>query len=104
MHSPHYETVAASQTGQVLGLLGAKGDHIARLVIVPATVAGGVVTLIDGATSIALYVGGATTALTEVKPITVELGMVSQSGAWSITTGANISCIAVGNFTRATTV
>lgn len=99
-----YETVAASQTAQVLGLLGAAGDYIARIVIVPATVAGGVVTLIDGATSIPIYVGGATTALTEVKPITVELGLYSQSGAWAVTTGANISVIAVGCFTRASTV
>lgn len=94
-----YETVAASQTAQVLGLNGAIGDRIIRLVIIPATVAGGIVTLLDGSTSIPIYVGGATTALTEVKPITVELGMCSVSGAWKVTTGANISVIAVGDFT-----
>ena len=94
-----YETVAASQTAQVLGLNGQVGDRIARLVIIPATVAGGLVTLLDGSTSIPIYVGGATTALTEVKPITVELGMCSVSGAWKVTTGANISVIAVGDFT-----
>ena len=94
-----YETVAASQTAQVLGLNGAVGDRILRLIIIPATVAGGVVTLLDGSTSIPVYVGGATTALLEVKPITVELGMCSVSGPWKVTTGANISVIAVGDFT-----
>lgn len=93
-----YETVAASQTAQVLGLNGQVGDRITRLIIIPTTVAGGVVTLLDGSTSIPVYVGGATTALLEVKPITVELGMCSASGAWKITTGANISVIAVGDF------
>lgn len=94
-----YETVAASQTAQVLGTVGALGDRILRLIIIPATVAGGLVTLLDGSTSIPIYVGGATTALTEVKPICVELGMCSVSGPWKITTGANISVIAVGDFT-----
>ena len=94
----NYETVAASQTAQVLGVTGGPGDYITRLIIIPATVAGGLVTLLDGSTSIPIYVGGATTALTEVKPIVVELGMVSVSGAWKITTGANISVIAVGDF------
>ncbi len=94
----NYETVAASQTAQVLGNNGAKGDFIARLIIIPATVAGGVVTLLDGSTSIPVYVGGATTALTTVAPIVVDIGARSQTGAWKITTGANISVIAVGDF------
>jgi hypothetical protein len=92
-----YETVAASQTGQVLGLLGAKGDFIERIIISPATTGPGLVTLIDGATSIPIMVTGGTTTL---EPIVVELNMTSQSGAWSITTGANLTLIAVGNFTR----
>ncbi len=94
----NYETVAASQTAQVLGFNGAKGDFIARLIIIPATVAGGVVTLLDGSTSIPVYVGGATTALTTVAPIVVDIGARSVSGAWKVTTGANISVIAVGDF------
>lgn len=93
-----YETVAASQTAQVLGLNGAKGDYIKRLIIVPATVAAGLVTLIDGSTSITVYVGGATTALTTVAPIVVDIDACSQTGAWKVTTGANVSVIAVGDF------
>jgi hypothetical protein len=89
-----YETVAAGQTAQVLGVTGGAGDFIARLIIVPATTGPGVVTLIDNATTVMAFPGGTTT----VNPIVVELGMRSASGAWKITTGANVSVIAVGNF------
>jgi hypothetical protein len=92
-----YETVAAGTTGQVLGLLGAKGDYVERLVIVPATTGPGLVTLIDGSTSIPIMVTGGTTTLV---PIVVELNIVSQTGAWSVTTGSNVSVIAIGDFTR----
>lgn len=94
----HYETVAASQTAQALGTTGRLGDFLARLIIVPGTTSPGVVTLLDDATSIALFVGGAT-SVTELKPIVVEVGARSVSGAWKITTGANVSVIAIGNFT-----
>jgi hypothetical protein len=91
-----YETVAASQTAQVLGTTGKIGDCISRLIITPATATPGVVTLLDNATSIQIYVGGTTQPLI---PITVELGMRSVSGAWKVTTGANVTVIAVGRFT-----
>lgn len=92
-----YETVAASQTAQVLGATGAAGDHIKRLVIVPATTAPGNVLLLDNATSITVYTGGTVGA--DLTPIVLELGMTSVSGAWKVTTGANVSVIAVGDFT-----
>lgn len=94
----NYETVAASQTAQVLGTTGASGDYLARLVIVPATVSPGVVTLIDGSTSIPIFVGG-TNSLTTLAPIVVEVRTVSLTGPWKITTGANVSVVAVGDFT-----
>jgi hypothetical protein len=97
---PNYETVAASQTGQVLGLVGAVGDVIQRLIIRPATTSPGLVTILDGSTSIPIMVAGTTT----IAPIVVELGMYSVSGAWSVTTGTNVSVIAVGTFTRSATV
>lgn len=52
-----YETVAASQTAQVLGGVGAKGDFLSRLILNNITVATADVTLIDGATSIVLQTG-----------------------------------------------
>ena len=93
-----YETVAASQTAQVLGPDGALGDYIKRLIIIPASTSPGVVALLDNATSINILPGGAS-SLTELKPIIVELDMFSVSGAWKITTGASVSVLAVGVFT-----
>lgn len=100
MSIPTYETVAASQTAQVLGLVGNKGDLLERLIIIPATTSPGLVTIIDGSTSIPIMVAGTTT----IAPIVVELNMYSVSGAWSVTTGTNVSVIAVGKFTRSPTV
>ncbi len=45
------------------------------------------------------FVGGGTTALTDVRPFTVEIGTKSVNGAWKITTGANVSVMAMGDFT-----
>lgn len=100
MSIPTYETVAASQTAQVLGLVGNKGDLLERLIIIPATTSPGLVTILDGSTSIPIMVAGTTT----IAPIVVELNMYSVSGAWSVTTGTNVSVIAVGKFTRSPTV
>ena len=93
-----YETVAASATGQALGATGAAGDFLQRLIIVPATTSPGNVLLLDGAISITVFAGGAS-SVNELRPIVVEVGALSVSGAWSITTGANVSVIAIGNFT-----
>ena len=93
-----YETVAASQTAQALGATGATGDFLAGVLIVPASVSPGAVAILDNATSITVFPGG-TNSLTELKPFFVPLGARSVSGAWKVTTGANVSVIAVGNFT-----
>ena len=91
-----YETIAASQTAQVLGGTGAKGDYIHRLIISVVTAASATVTLIDGSTSIVILTGGAT-----VVPgiYSVELNMAAATGPWKITTGSGVSVIAVGIFT-----
>lgn len=93
-----YEYVAASQTAQVLGVTGGVGDILDTVIITPASLSPGVVTLLDGATSIPLFIGGAT-SLVDVKPITIKLGLRSVSGAWKITTGAAVSAIGIGRFT-----
>jgi hypothetical protein len=93
-----YETVAAGQTAQVLGGTGAAGDYLKGLIIVPAVVACGVVTILDNAISIPVFVGGGTTPLVDAKPFYVPIGLYSVSGAWKVTTGANVSVIAIGNF------
>lgn len=92
-----YETVAASQTGQVLGNLGAKGDYIHGLILVVSTAATAVTALLDGATSINVFPnapGGG------VGTYWIPLGIAAQNtGGWSLTTGAGVAAIAVGLFT-----
>lgn len=93
-----YETVAASQTDQVLGTTGAAGDRIERLVITSNTAATATVTLKDGAgATFPLLVGAATTPL---GVFTVHLGLNSVSGAWTVTTGAGATVVAIGRFTN----
>ena len=90
-----YETVAASQTAQVLGGTGAVGDYLHRLVISVVTVATGSVTLIDGSTSIVLITGSAT----DVPGVySIEFNTASANGPWKITTGAGATVVAVGVF------
>ena len=94
-----YETVAASQTDQVLGGAGKIGNVLERLIIVPASASPGVVSIKDGAgNAITVFAGGAS-SLTELRPSVVELGARSTGGAWKVTTGANVSVIAIGSFT-----
>lgn len=94
----HYETVGASQTGQALGATGATGDTIRGVLIIPASVSPGNVLLLDNATSITIFPGGTNSVLT-LHPFFVPLGIKSVSGAWKLTTGANVSAIGMGQFT-----
>jgi hypothetical protein len=93
-----YETVAASQTAQTLGATGATGDYISGILVVPGTVNPGNVLLLDNATSITVFAGG-TNSVASLHPFFIPLGITSVSGAWKITTGANVTCIGIGNFT-----
>ncbi len=77
-----YETVAASQTAQALGATGAAGDILRGVLIVPASTSPGAVQIKDGS-------GTAITDLGDIR---------SADGAWQVTTGANVSAVAVGSF------
>lgn len=90
-----YETVAASQTAQVLGGSGAVGDYLHRLIISVNTVATATVTVLDGSTSIPLLTGSATLV---PGVYSVEMNMAAATGPWKITTGAGATVIAVGIF------
>lgn len=92
-----YETVAASQTAQVLGDTGATGDYIKHILVIPATTSPGAIALLDNTTSITVFTGGAS-SVADLKPFTIELKMTSVSGAWKLTTGANVSAVCVGDF------
>ena len=90
-----YETVAASQTAQVLGGTGAAGDYLHRLIISVITVATASVTIIDGATSIVVLTGAA-----GLVPgvYSVEVNLAAVTGPWKVTTGAGATVIGVGVF------
>lgn len=94
-----YETVAASQTDQVLGGTGASGDYLDGVLIVPATTSPGAVQIQDGSgTEITIFTGGAG-SVSNLVPFLVPVGACSRAGAWSVTTGANVSAIGIGMFT-----
>lgn len=94
-----YETVAASQTNQAIGATGGAGDLLAGLLIVPATTSPGAVSINDGAGSAITVFAGGTSSVSSLVPFFVPLGIKSLAGAWQVTTGANVSAIAVGDFT-----
>lgn len=94
-----YETVAASQTDQVLGGAGATGDFLSGLLVVPATTSPGAVSIKDGSGSaITIFTGGAS-SVSNLVPFFVPVLARSTGGPWKVTTGANVSLIATGNFT-----
>ena len=88
-----YETVAASQTAQVLGQSGATGDTIIRLIVTVNTALTSTVTILDNSTSIAIM-----PATVVVGVYSIDLGVQSVSGPWKVTTGAGATVVAVGNF------
>lgn len=93
-----YVTVAASQTAIVLqSSAGATGDYISGILVIPATTSPGNILLLDNATSITVFTGG-TTSVSNLVPFFIPLGAVSASGAWKLTTGANVSAIGIGKF------
>ena len=91
-----YETVAAGQTAQTIGATGAAGDYLSHVVLQPAAVGAGTTTILDNATVIFTYTAG---TLSDLRPIIVPINAFSVSGAWKITTGANMAAVAFGNFT-----
>lgn len=88
-----YETIAAS-TAQVMGTAGAVGDLLARVIVVVTTALTSTATIKDGAGAEVTIVP----ANTPVGTYVVDLGMRSVVGAWTITTGAGATAIAVGQF------
>lgn len=91
-----YETVAAGQTDQALGPTGAKGDYLESLIITVGTAATAATSIKDGSgSSIPIMPnspGGG------VGVYVVDIGACSTGGAWSVTTGAGSTVMAVGRF------
>jgi hypothetical protein len=94
-----YEHVAASQTAQVLGATGAKGDYLHRLICTVTTAASGNVVIVDGSgTGILTHTVLPASAGTGVNVYNIEVNAVSADGAWKVTTGAGVEVMAVGIF------
>ena len=77
---------------------GALGDYLDGVLIVPASTSPGAVSVVDGATSMTIFTGGAT-SVSNLVPFFVPWNSNSQTGAYSITCGANVSAFALGQFT-----
>jgi hypothetical protein len=88
-----YATVAASQTDQVLSTKA--GSILEKLIVIPATTGAGNISIKDGATAISVF---ATGTLTNLQPFLIPLGIRAVGAGFKITTGANVSVIAVGRF------
>ena len=82
-----------------LGGNGTIGDVLERLVISPAVLNAGNVTVTDGNTSIPIYVNAGN--LTTAAPMTVAFdpGLPSVNGGWSVVAPVSVTVVAVGRFT-----
>jgi hypothetical protein len=89
-----YETVAAGQTTQPIGLTGAPGDYLHRIICTVTSAATATVTLTDGVVSIPIVPA----PVASVGVIDLELNMASGFSGWQITTGAGVTVVAVGLF------
>lgn len=91
-----YEFVAAGQSNQPLGATGQSGDVLENLIVRVATAATSNVSLKDGS-------DGAV----EIVPPNTPIGVYdlwiharSRTGAWQVTTGAGVSVMATGRFSK----
>lgn len=94
-----YETVAASQTDQILGTTGTVGDLLERLIITVATAATAAVSIKDGNGSAISILpntpgGGIGVYVVEVGARCVN----ATTPGWKVTTGAGSTVLAVGRF------
>ncbi len=97
-----WETIAASQTGQPLGATGAAGDYLSHCMVYPTSTTPGVVTVFDDTSSAAnnviAFPGGAS-SVSNLVPFAFPVGAISVTGAWKVTTGANLVVTCYGKFT-----
>jgi len=96
----YYEHVAVSQSAQVLGLTGAVGDYLHRLICTVTSGATGNVLIVDGSGA-GILTHTVLPASASVVPgvYNIEFNAVSANGAWKVTTGAGVEVMAVGIFT-----
>lgn len=96
-----YETIAASQTAQVMGGTGATGDYLSHCVLYPTSTSPGVLTVFDNTSTAANNViafAGGSSSLSNLVPFAIPVGAVSLNGPWKVTTGANMVATCHGKF------
>lgn len=96
LSSNTYNTVAAGQSTQVLGPVGATGDYLDTVTLIPATATAAGSAIIDGSTTVI----STTTAIGYPvgNVVTIPVKAYSKTGPWKITTGANTTAFATGKF------
>lgn len=95
----YYEHVAASQSAQVLGGTGAKGDYLHRLICTVTTAATSSVVIVDGTgAGILTHTVLPNSVGSGIGVYNIELNAISANGAWKVTTGAGVEVMAVGIF------
>jgi hypothetical protein len=95
-----YETVAVSQSDQILGATGAVGDYLESLLCVVATAATSQVQIKDGNGSLITVLPNNVGAGVGTYPIPIGLTCVNATTpGWKITTAAGVTVLASGNFT-----
>ena len=97
--SSEWQDVAASQTDTMLGGTGAAGDKLLALLITPTTTSPGAVSIKDGSLSYTVFAGGASSVTNLVPFLVPQFNIASVSSGWKITTGANVTVRAFGDFT-----
>jgi len=91
------EVIASSEV--TLGATGAAGDYIDNLLIIPYGTLGTKVELKDGSGAYFTIWGNAMTAPNNQHTFVIPIHASSQSGAWTIKTGAAVLVRAIGRFT-----
>lgn len=97
-----YETVAASQTDQIMGATGAVGDYLAGVLIVPSSTSPGVVQIKDGNGSAITIFAGGVGSVGFLYSFYIPIGakcLAATTPGWKLTTGANLTAIGFGTFT-----
>ena len=95
-----YETVAVSQTDQIMGATGAVGDYLDCLLCVVATAATSQVQIKVGNGSAITVLPNAVGAGVGTYPIPIGLRCINATTpGWKITTAAGVTVLASGDFT-----
>ena len=91
----NYQAIAVSQSAKVLGLNGAKGDILQRIIVTVSTSgANGTCSITDGSGSAISIIPASAILGTHI----IEIGAKSTSGAWKVTTGSAATALAIGSF------